>query len=229
MMRTKQQRLSKVIGIIVIASLWAAVAYLLIYYAILLYFGPDRLHSMLGDNLYNALIPVGGFRLFLLAIVCGASWGVPFVLASILTVGVLRLAFPGQSLRARLRVAALTGLILTASLPLVLFDGWPTPLWALVCGDDTEFAPQYSAWSFFQIRIGMTELELERTLGKPLEIWPHEDEFVRYTSKTQLTNTSGKTYGWQYTRSPNNSSYRRRIVDVKDGRVVGKGSEFYVD
>ncbi len=226
-MSTKRQQAIKSTSITAIASLWVAASYLLIYYVGLFYFGPDRLHALLGDKLYNALIAGGGFPLLVFIIVIGILWVIPFAFASMLTAGILRLAFPRQG--QRLPVAALIGLILTASLPFVLFDGWPSTLWPLVIGDDTEFAPQYSAWSFFQIRAGMTESEVERAIGQPLEIWPYEADFIRCTSKTQITNTHGKTYGWHYTRSPSHSSYRRRIVAVKDGRVVGKGAYLYLD
>ena len=53
----------RIVGSGVIALLWAVSGYLLTYYAVLLYFGPDRLHTLLGGELYNALIPVGGFNL----------------------------------------------------------------------------------------------------------------------------------------------------------------------
>ena len=156
-------------------------------------------------------------------------WAIPLSLATALTAGVPRLALPRQPQRKRLKVAFLASFMLTASLPFVIFDGWPGTLLPLLYGDDTQFAPRYSAWSFFRVHNGMTEAELENALGAPLEIWPYEGEFVRYKAIAELTNTTGRTYGWQYTRSPNDSNYRRRIVEIKDGRVVGKGSDFYLD
>ena len=112
-------RAARLIGGGLIALLWSTAAYLLAYYAVLLYFGPERLQSMLGYSLYNALVAMGGFQLLLWAGVLAVVWGVPLALASAALAGLMRLTRPSGSAGLRWRAAGLGGLLLTASLQLV--------------------------------------------------------------------------------------------------------------
>jgi hypothetical protein len=208
-------RVARAVGRCIIGSLWAITGYLLAYYALLFYFGADRLHAMLGDRLYNAVIPMGGFGALVWPVLVAAIWGVPVIAGAAITGGVLQLARPALSFRWKLQIAAVVGVLLTAAFQFTLFDGWPGDLWALEFGDDTEFASGYSAFGFWSVRPGMTTGEVTALLGPAL---------VRFPVREQ----PGEEW-WRWTRSPHGSSYRLREILFRQGRVVEKYSEFYVD
>jgi len=62
--------------------------------------------------------------------------------------------------------------------------------------------------------LGMSPAEVEAQVGPPLERYPNRESGAE---------------GWRWTRTPNDSSYRVRAVVFRDGRVVKKDSEFYID
>jgi hypothetical protein len=214
-MHVTSRRWATAIGRSIIAVLWLLAGYLLLYYALLFSVGPDALSARLGIRLYNALFPLGGFNLIFLAAVVVLVWGGPFALVAISLGWLLAKVRRRWPRRIRLAVAVLAAIGVTASLPALLLDGWPDPLWALVLGDDTEYAPQYSALGYWRIRPGMTQDDVLRLAGAPLERYPI----------TRAPNQEG----WRWTRSPRDSSYRVRVVIFANGRVVQKVSEFYVD
>jgi hypothetical protein len=207
------RRSAPIIGWTIIVALWLTLAYLLIFYAVLLAIGPDRLYQMLGTRLYNSVFPVGGFALLLSLVYAILAWGIPFAIAGGVAAAVLKLAVGRQPRRRRIRIAGAFALLTTAALPFVLFDGWPDPLAAIAFGDDTEFAPGYSALGFLRVRPGMSSDEVVRCIGEPLRRYPD----------------AGGVERWFWTRSPHDSSYRIRGVLFTNGRVVRRESEFYVD
>lgn len=197
----------------VIALLWATTCYLVVYYGLLLWLGPDRLYALLGQDTYNALVPVGGFGLLLLVLLGTAVWLLPLAGFYTLASACLHAASSGVGRRRRQAIAGLVSVGLTLSLPAVLLDGWPWALMPLVWEDDTEFAAGYSPLGFLRVRTGMTPAEVTGLLGSPLE---------QYTA-------SDAKETWRWTRSPHSSSYRMRAVVFRNGRVAEKYSEFYVD
>jgi hypothetical protein len=60
----------------------------------------------------------------------------------------------------------------------------------------------------------MPEEEILDTLGPPLE---------------RSYYPQGRLDIWRYSLSPSDDSYRVRVVQLRDGVVVGKASEFYID
>ncbi len=193
-----RQRLAQGVGRCLIGLLWVFATYLLLHYALLLYFGPDRLNALLGGQAYNALFPMGGFNLLILLALLAIVWGGPAAICGFLVAGGLWLVAPRWTVASRIRAAAIAGLMMTAALPWVLLDGWPGPLWAFAFEEDTEYAPTYSAFGFWQVRPGMTRDQVLASAGEPLEryrITGHPDE-----------------EGWRWTRSPGSRSYRVRVV-----------------
>jgi hypothetical protein len=207
------QQAARRLGRAAIAGIWIAAAYLLVYYSVLLTFGPDRLHRALGESTYNALIPAGGFILIARVMVHAAVWLIPFGL-TYLGVGMV-LSRMASSLHAARRrwIGAVAGAAALLGLAVVPLDGWPWVLMPLLGGDDTEFASAYSPIGFWMIRRGMTPDEVVRWAGEPLE---HHS-----------TPSGGED--WRWSRSPHSSDYRLRVVVFSGGRVEEKYAEFYFD
>ncbi len=127
-----------------------------------------------------------------------------------IAIGVLRFARRQWRWRRVLLVAVLIGFALPIAWQLISLDG----LVGLLFGsfdDRTEYAPQYSAIGFWFVHDGMPEAEVRELVGDPLETYVHEP---------------GVT-AWRWTRSGN--SYRVRVVLFREGRVIRKISEFYLD
>ena len=195
--------------------LWTTVAYLLVYYALLLWAGPDRLYEALGTEAYNALLPSGGFLLLLGLLANVVIWGLPAA----------ALAGPGWLLtwlaparwvgRRRVLLSAIGGVALTAVLHLASLDGWPQTLFPLLGLDDTEFAPGYTAPGFWSVRQGMTREDVASRIGQPI---------TRYRDPRSPAEES-----WVFSRSPHSADYRVRSVRFRDGRVVERHSEYYFD
>jgi hypothetical protein len=215
MRQTMESRCAAHLGRSIIFGLWLATAYLAVFYTVLLWFGPDRLHHSLGDRLYNSLFPNGGFLLLLGMLLVVAIWALPLAAFGGLSAMVLRLLprrAPGHRLVLR---ALLLGATATALLHLGSLDGWPDLTYPYLLGDDTEFAPGYSAVGFWRVRAGMTPDEVVSLVGEPLERYPiqgHPNE-----------------EGWRWTRSPHSADYRVRVVRFRDRRVSERFSEYYVD
>jgi hypothetical protein len=199
------------IGWSLIALLWVSAAYLVAHYAALVILGPERLHHLLGERIYNVIIPVGGFPLFILAALTLVVWLAPFSIAF----GAVWLVLGRNTKltrRRRASLAATMAVAATAALPFVMLDGWPWALMPLVWEDDTEFAPGYSPVGFWSVSAGMSPDSVMTRAGAPLDRFPEP---------------GGER--WRWTRSPHDSSYRERVVIFRAGRVTEKHSEFYVD
>jgi len=88
----------------------------------------------------------------------------------------------------------------------------------LLLTDDTLYAPGYTDDQFNLIEIGMTESEVLRRLGPPIDEPYHP----------QLEGQDWDE-GMRWTRSAHDSHYKVRVVIFRAGRVAEKFAEFYVD
>lgn len=95
----------------------------------------------------------------------------------------------------------------------VSLDGLDGLFFASVLREDTEYAPRYSHQAFRRVHPGMPSQRVLELLGEPLERTPSTNQ--RET--------------WRYSRSPSDSHYRLRAVQIAEGSVVGLFHEFYVD
>jgi hypothetical protein len=77
---------------------------------------------------------------------------------------------------------------------------------------DTEFSSDYRDWGWLSLRHGMTERDVEAAIGPPLRQAKGLGEEV-----------------WAYSRSPGDTSYWKRTVWFRGGRVVGFDSGLYFD
>ena len=96
-----------------------------------------------------------------------------------------------------------------------MLDGLDGFVWSRFLQEDTVFSPGYSDNAFKQITIGMPEAEVKRLLGEPFEIYP-PDEF---SNRKKLC----------YSLSPGDTNYRIRAINIQEGCVISKHSEFYLD
>lgn len=123
----------------------------------------------------------------------------------------------GRALRRARQVlialAAIVALVWVVSVVRHPLDGWGDNAMAVLYGNDTEYAPGYSEKKFARLKPGMTMDEVEERLGRPLQ------EYV----------IGGEEFGWKYTRSPRDMSYRVRVVVFKAGLVSEIIHEFYMD
>jgi hypothetical protein len=86
-------------------------------------------------------------------------------------------------------------------------------------GGDTVYAAGFSDDRFLEIGSGMSESEVVASLGEPLE---------RYQPRAR-DGPSSWNLGMRWSRSANDSDYSVRAVLFKDGIVVQRLSEFYLD
>ena len=99
------------------------------------------------------------------------------------------------------------------------------------CGfrDTTAYAHGYSHAGFRKIHAGMGQAELISVMGEPVAIWSREANITTVTNRSGFTAVPAITYIWDYSESTNDSHYRMRQVSVRDGTVIGRHSEYWVD
>lgn len=98
-----------------------------------------------------------------------------------------------------------------------LIDGISGLVFGTLCREDTVYARGYSDSGFRKVRLGMTDQEVEKLIGRPLTTWPTPES------------ASGSNTGARWSFSPGDTNYRCRVLLFRDHRVVVKHAEFYVD
>lgn len=83
----------------------------------------------------------------------------------------------------------------------------------LLLTDDTKYSENYTGRKFLKVKVGMSKNEVFKLIGKPL----YESEITDGTTRLQ------------YSESPKDTHYRIRQVYLKNGKVIERLSEFYVD
>ena len=101
---------------------------------------------------------------------------------------------------------------------LVALEGiWGTTDHVLSLGGDSDFAPAYSDSAFRAVNVGAREAAVVAALGPPLETY------------TAPNDEAAWTMGMRWSRSRHSGSYSVRYILFKDGLVVRRVSEWYVD
>ena len=100
----------------------------------------------------------------------------------------------------------------------VRLDGIKGEIYGTMFGPSTEYSTGYSHESFIKIKTGMTEKEVIKILGQPI------DSFKPYPSyKDSMFNV-----GLRYAKGTDeNSHYRLRIIYLRKGIVTERRSQFY--
>ena len=91
-------------------------------------------------------------------------------------------------------------------------DGFTGLLGGLLGHEDTVYASGYSDRSFRSIDSGMTRDQVHETIGLPLVVWTNQGALVE-----------------QWSRSPSDTDYRRRLIYFRNDRVTKKIAEYYFD
>jgi hypothetical protein len=152
-------------------------------------------------------------------------------------------------------IGALVITVLMTTLHLLSLDGLDGWLLATFYEDDTEYANGYSEAGFKNVRIGSSAAEVIALLGPHLgEAWGFEASDREY-AQVSLDRDSRVEYVWprgririgisigelhslmgppdlkilSYTRSPNDRSYRVRVIHMRQGRVSEKLHHYYLD
>lgn len=123
---------------------------------------------------------------------------------------------------------SVVGLLVIISLIVTLYyvnskriklDGIKGEVLSWFIASETLYAKGYSHEKFLEIKIGMTETEVQSILGPPLYTWKP------FGQNTPLK----KDYvGYVYSHNPN-GSYRVRQVNLLNGKVMEIVSYFYID
>lgn len=112
-------------------------------------------------------------------------------------------------------VLLLAGLL--AGLHAYLLDGLDGLFWGFVLSEDTVYSPGYSDSGFRAVRLGMTADEVHRLLGPPQSRWMNRQ------GPTTLET------GERWSFSPGDTNFRCRVVLFRNGIVIERHSEFYLD
>ena len=83
--------------------------------------------------------------------------------------------------------------------------------------DSTIYSARWSYWRYRRVREGMSAAEVMELLGPPIRQWNNDME----NGKTETR--------FAYTGSSSDSHFRVRQIVFRDGKVVGKFHEYYVD
>jgi hypothetical protein len=108
--------------------------------------------------------------------------------------------------------------ILTPFLAACSPGGVKEAIWDLALTDDTVYAPGYTDEGFNSVTVGMSEREVLRRLGPPID-GPYFPQAA----------DPDWDKGMRWTRSAHDSHYKIRVILFRQGRVADKHAGFYVD
>ncbi len=175
----------------------AAVIYLVAHHVLVLLVGWPRLYRLLGETAYNALIPGGG-----LALVGPLTVS---MLVSLCSLAALEHALArlgrsaAQDRRRSLTLRGAAFVILCGLVHYALFmSSFSADVYADLVGHATEYAPQFSESAFDEIEAGLSDEEVVRLLGRPLNV---------------MTYTASGLTAWHYTSESGPGLWKQRIVD----------------
>ena len=108
-------------------------------------------------------------------------------------------------------------LLVTLSCEFVSLDGIAGVVCPVFFPENTLYSEQWNYWAYRFVRNGMSVEEVTEKLGPPIKQWSYD-----------IGNGKIETR-FAYTISPSDSHYRIRQIVFRDGEVVGKFHEYYVD
>lgn len=96
-------------------------------------------------------------------------------------------------------------------------DGVGGLIFGGMLSEDTVYAAGYSDSGFRHVTLGMSRSDVEALIGAPQKEWAFD----------QKTDHPGVGARWSY--SPGDTNFRCRVILFRNGVVVEKHTEFYVD
>jgi hypothetical protein len=139
-----------------------------------------------------------------------------FVIVASVAFVALRFSWARLMYRWRVLVSMLVGVTVVAAVEARTIDGFDGTVSLLILGDHTQYAPSYSDSGWRRIRTGMTPIEVEGILGRPLDEWTVPDD-------------KGRVYR-RWARSRDGSdNFRVRVVTFLGGRVSEKSAYIFPD
>ena len=96
-------------------------------------------------------------------------------------------------------------------------DGTEGLVLGVLLGEDTVYAPRYSDSGFRHVVLGMSRSQVEALIGAPQRKWPTDEH------------TDHPDVGARWSYSPGDTHFRCRVLLFRNGVVVEKHSDFYVD
>ena len=125
----------------------------------------------------------------------------------------------GSRKRRKILFAFLSGSILLtfALYEFLSLDGIAGIVFPLMFPDSTVYSEQWNYWSFRFVRKGMSVAEVMEMLSPPIRQWDNVNENGEVETR------------FAYTVSSSDSHFRIRQVVFRNGRVVSKFHEYYVD
>jgi hypothetical protein len=137
------------------------------------------------------------------------------VWAVALAPSLLAVRLRGPLTRRRVLGASLLAAAIVLAVHVASLDGVDGLIFSRLMPGHTEYASSYSEFGFRRIRLGMNPADVIRVAGEPLG---------RYGIEYDPT-----LIGWSWSRTPDGSSYHVRVVLFRNGSVVDKIAEYYVD
>jgi hypothetical protein len=116
----------------------------------------------------------------------------------------------------RVVLSVLVGVSVVAAVEARTIDGFEGTVTLLILGDHTQYAPSYSDTGWRRIQTGMTPIEVEGILGRPLDEW------------TSSSGTGRVYRRWARSRD-GSDNFRVRVVTFLEGRVSEKSAYVFPD
>lgn len=96
-------------------------------------------------------------------------------------------------------------------------DGIAGIVFPIAFHDSTIYSERWDYWGYRRVRKGMSMSDVMEMLGPPIRRWNNDVENGKIETR------------FAYTRSSSDSHFRIRQIVFRDGKVVGKFHEYYVD
>lgn len=117
----------------------------------------------------------------------------------------------------RVKIALFLTTLIVLSYEFLSLDGIAGIVFPIAFPDSTIYSARWNYWGYRRVRKGMSMSDVMELLGPPIRQWNNEVENDKIETR------------FAYTRSSTDSHFRIRQIVFREGKVVGKFHEYYVD